>query len=64
MWVSSERIVSNKVFGLYKSIHKSPELEEMIFADEVLKLNVFDNQNDKDKVAPVINDSIKHLIKD
>lgn len=38
MWVSSEKTVANKVFGLYKSIHISPKMEEIKFAAEELKL--------------------------
>ncbi len=41
MWVSSERTVVKKVFGLYKSIHISSEIEEIKFAKGTLKLDVF-----------------------
>lgn len=57
MWLSSEKATSNKVFGLYKSLHISPEIDEMIFAEKILKLNVFDTKKNKTKVAAEDNNS-------
>lgn len=58
MWVSSEKTVSKKVFGLYKSIHISPEIDEMILAKETLKLKVFDSIKDKVDKESKNNDSL------
>lgn len=41
MWVSGEKIVSRKVFGVYKSMYISPDMEEIKYAEEKLNLDLF-----------------------
>lgn len=41
LWLSSETKVATKVYGIYKSMHTSPEVEEIKYAQDSLHLNIF-----------------------